>query len=305
MLFIFSGKTPNVVSTGKKPELGGFSNYYDTISLGTYLAMNFFLNNEEFMEKIDLSLGLKDKTFIIEGLGKLGKPLANTLVSNGAICVGVKDHDAYLYDPKGINLSNLLAYKAATGSIQDYENAKPHTNDKIFTEQCDILILSALQKSLVCYTADKVKAKVIVEAADGPVTPAAHKILIARSKLVIPDIFACSGGTIASYLEYIKNYQHVHGDCVTILSMSNNIYGNVLSKELLTVDENDGSKIKPMCVDESNILMVAVRRIIGEVGTQIVGVNNFNNLKMDIRSAAYIVAITNIFESIYSKKVFS
>lgn len=85
--------------------------------------------------------------------------------------------------------------------------AKPYTDDSIYTQECDILVFAAYHKSLVCYIANDVKAKVILEAADGPVTTTSHRILTGRTKLVIPDIYACTGATIAAYLEYLKNMQ--------------------------------------------------------------------------------------------------
>lgn len=258
------------------------------------------------MKLIDLPLGIKDKTFIIQGLGKLGKPLAHLLVSNGAICVGVKDHDAHIYNLNGINLRELCDYKDNTGSIINYGPTKPESNDKIFTEQCDILILAAIQKSLICYTADKVKAKIIIEAAEGPVMPTAHKILTGRFKLVIPDIYACSGATIASYLEYLKGLHQIYSVCDNTVKMLNSVYENALS-ELIGTKENlatvGGESINSSSVDErkeGNVVTDTLECVVADVGREILEVAAEYNLGIDVRTAAYIVGIRNMFNNILS-----
>lgn len=106
----------------------------------------------------------------------------------------------------------MIETKQKTGSLIDYPKAKPVVNDEIFSEPCDILVLAARQKTLNCYVADKVKAKVIVEGANGSLSPTAHRILTGRSVLVLPDIYASAGHSVASYLEYLKNVKHVRGN---------------------------------------------------------------------------------------------
>lgn len=108
-----------------------------------------------------------------------------------------------------IYFQKISEHKNKNGSILGYEKVRPYEVDDIYREECDILILAAVQKSLTCYLADVVKAKIIVEVANGPITPTAHKILLGRKKLVLPDIFVNSGSTIASFCEYIKSKQYV------------------------------------------------------------------------------------------------
>ncbi|KAG5892820.1 hypothetical protein JTB14_033384 [Gonioctena quinquepunctata] len=298
-----------VAAVGKSPEFGGIRNYNEMSSLGAYVALEFFLKNEDLMKRCGLLLGLKDKTFIIQGLGKLGAPLAQLLVKNGAVCVGVKDHDAYIYDDKGINLEKLYEHKTETGSIKKFGLSKEQNNDTIYTENCDILIFAAHQKSLICYVARDVKAKLILEAADGPITPTAHRILTGQSKLVVPDIYACSGSTVASYLEYLWNLQHCGGfrdENLRFYRFCNEVYGNALKR--MNIEQKIavawGRVIKNEADQNPEIVPNTVENVFHDVGDEIVKMANLHSLGTDIRTAAYMVGIKNIFKSLYHHQKF-
>ncbi|XP_074033596.1 glutamate dehydrogenase, mitochondrial isoform X2 [Leptinotarsa decemlineata] len=292
-----------VAAVGKSPECGGLGNYNEMPSLGASVALDFILTNEQLMKKCGLTLGLKEKTFIIQGLGKLGTPLARLLVKNGAICVGVKDHDAYIYDAKGLDLEKLFEHKKQTGSIKNFGLCKEGTVDTIFTEQCDILVFSAYQKSLNCYVADGVKAKLILEAADGPVTPTAHRILTGRSKIVVPDIYSCSGGTVASYLEYLWNLQRAGGFGEEILSASSDVYRHAL-KQITCSEQNSPISAGPVSETALEVVPKTIKRVLDDIGKEILELVDIHGLGTDIRTAAYLVAIQNIFRSLYNHKKF-
>lgn len=185
---------------------GGIENSSKMGGQSIFFALDYFLQQENILETIGLkSPGLENKTFIIQGLGKLGESLSVCLQKHGAICVGIKEINSYVYDHHGIDVIGALNHWKKFHSFATFGKGKPGTSDDIFKERCDLLILAAKQKSLICYIADKVKAKVIVEASNCAITPTSHRILIGHSKLVLPDIYACSGYSIASYFEYLLN----------------------------------------------------------------------------------------------------
>lgn len=290
---------------GKKSELGGIPNFYNFSSQGAFLAIKYFLKNDDIMKKLGLTNGITNKTFIIQGIGKLGKPLAELLISKGCICVGVKDRDAYIYDPKGIDFTKLCEHKEKTGTILNYDVTKPLVDDKIFKEDCDILILAAFQKSLICYTADNVKAKIIVEAADGALTPSAHKILTGREKLVLPDIYASCGSTIASYLEYLKNCYQINEVSENMLKASNRNYKNALEdmirwKKTITLGKSPLVHSENT-VNEEHIVADYLEDIFADVGEEILTISNRYKLGNDFRTAAYMIAIKNIYSTIFTK----
>ncbi|CAH1118827.1 unnamed protein product [Phaedon cochleariae] len=298
-----------VAAGGKPPDYGGLENYDSMSSQGAYIALQFCLGNEDLMKKCGLAVGLKGKTFIIQGLGKLGKPLARLLIKNGSICVGVKDHDAYIYDARGIDLEKLLEHKNHTGSIKNFGLCKELTDDNIYKEECDILILAARQKSLVCHIARDVKAKLILEASDGPITPSAHKILTSKSKLVVPDIYSCSGSTIASYLEYIWNLQHAGSTNMDVLRFSSDIYGDALKQmadfqqKLALISPSHENHFDTTIVDEK-IVSNTIEKILHTAGSEMLEITNSHNLGTDIRTAAYMVAIDTIFKALFHDQKF-
>ncbi|KAJ8918047.1 hypothetical protein NQ315_011503 [Exocentrus adspersus] len=301
-----TGRPLNMASAGKSSDYGGFENYEKTSSQGAFHALDFFLNNEHVMNKIALTTGIRGKTFIIQGLGKLGTSLAELLVTHGAVCVGVKEHDAYIYDANGINLKELYEYRKNTGSIMNYGLAKPDVNDSIYTEQCDILVFAAYQKSLICYIANNVKAKVILEAADGAVTPTSHRILTGRSKLVIPDIYACSGATITSYLEYLRNLRHMQAlQRIFFIRFSRNIYESIWNR--LSDQQGkialSGSSVQRLSTEaEPRIIAESLECVLSDTGNEIVKLLEQYKLGTDARTAAYMIGIENIFNAIYYQR---
>nr|XP_022903878.1 glutamate dehydrogenase, mitochondrial-like isoform X2 [Onthophagus taurus] len=193
-------------AVGKTPENGGIEMYDEAFGLGVMYALNLFMENKEVLNKLSWEGDLRGKTFLVQGLGKIGSQIARMLTRAGAMCIGVKEHDSYILMEDGVPIDSLIKYKEDTGSIMEYNKyAKPGTTEQIFTEQCDILVLSATHRSIQCHVAERIKAKIIIEAAYSSLTPTAYKVLVARNCLVLPDIFTGAGFSVASYLEYIKN----------------------------------------------------------------------------------------------------
>lgn len=207
---------------GKPSFSGGLENYEMAGAHCIHFGLKYFLTHKNIVESIQCESGLQNKTFVIQvyilviirfcigsfhqGIGKLGSQVAHLMENAGAKCVGVKEQDAYVYDRAGISVKEIVDYKKNKGGIEYFSSkTKPRQDNEILTEECDILILSAKQKTLSCYTAPKVKAKVIVEAAQGAISPSAHQILIGHKKLVLPDIFITCGFSLASHFEYLKN----------------------------------------------------------------------------------------------------
>ncbi|CAH2001756.1 unnamed protein product [Acanthoscelides obtectus] len=284
------GDASIVTATGKSQELGGFEHYVKMLSQASFAALNFVLNNQQMMDKVGLKTGLKDKTFILQGLGKLGAPLAKMLSENGAICVGIKDTDAFIYDAKGIDFQKLYEHKMKMGTLKNFGCAKEDTKNDVYTEPCDILIFAAKQRSLSCYIAENVKAKVVLEAAEAPMTPTAHQILTGKGKIVIPDLYACSGGTVCSYLEFLKGLQQSGRLSEDALRYSGDIYQSILKnmsgKEIL--EAGGVTRHLETHVDEKT-LIDSLDCILTDVGNDIVKLNEVNKLGTDLRTPAYML----------------
>ena len=123
----------------------------------------------------------------------------------GCKVIAVSDSTGGIYCPDGLNPPDVLAHKEKTGSVQNYKGCKNITNEELLELQCDVLIPAALENQITCKNADKIKAKMVAEAANGPTTPEADKILYEKEICLIPDILANSGGVTVSYFEWVQN----------------------------------------------------------------------------------------------------
>ncbi len=150
------------------------------------------------------------KSVIIQGFGNAGK-FAADLLKNKKI-IAVSDSKGAIYDKEGLNVEKLIEIKEKTGSVINYDkdSAEKINNQKLLELDCDILIPAALENQITKENANKIKAKVILELANGPVTPEADEILFKNNKSVIPDILANSGGVTVSYFEYVQNLNNEH-----------------------------------------------------------------------------------------------
>lgn len=127
----------------------------------------------------------------------------------GAKLIGVLELDGSIYNPNGIDVQSLDAYKKSHGGIAGFPGAEAYTKGSLLSEKCDILVPAANERQINVENADSIQAKLIIEGANGPITPSADKILQKKNVLVIPDLLANAGGVSVSYFEWLKNLNHV------------------------------------------------------------------------------------------------
>ena len=151
-----------------------------------------------------LGIDIFNSKVAIQGFGNVGKFAGLYIEQAGAKVVAVSDSSATLYNPEGINIKELIKYKDIHKSIKGYDKASSIKED-IITIDVDILMPCALENQITSKNADNIKAKIIVEGANGPTTPEADKIIFEKNIVLIPDILANSGGVIVSYFEWLQN----------------------------------------------------------------------------------------------------
>ena len=155
-------------------------------------------------------LHLKNPSIIIQGFGNVGSFAAKLLHEQGYKIVAVSDSKGGIYNPDGLDISKVFEVKRYQGSVTKYEDGKIVSNEELLELEADILIPAALENQITEKNANNIKAKLIVELANGPTTPGADKILDKRNILVIPDILANAGGVTVSYFEWVQNLTNTY-----------------------------------------------------------------------------------------------
>ncbi|KAF9372971.1 glutamate dehydrogenase, partial [Podila verticillata] len=144
------------------------------------------------------------------GFGNVGYWAAKFFENNGAKIVGIAEHDVAAYDPNGLNIEAIFKHRSEKGTFRGFANAEIIDNAiKVMERECDILIPAALERQIGLKNVKNIKAKIIGEAANGPITPEAHDYLVSQGKVVIPDLLLNAGGVTVSYFEWLKNLSHV------------------------------------------------------------------------------------------------
>jgi glutamate dehydrogenase (NAD(P)+) len=185
------------VVTGKPVELGGTKGRHEATGRGVTYTI------EEACRS--LKIPLKDAR-IVQGFGNVGHIAAQMLFDKGARITAITDSQGGIFNAGGINPYEALKYKAG-GSVAGMPGTSPITNAEIIEVDCDILIPAALENQLTEKNASRVRARIVAEGANGPVTPAADKILHEKNVFLIPDVLCNSGGVTASYFEWVQDLQ--------------------------------------------------------------------------------------------------
>ncbi|MDX5479185.1 MAG: glutamate dehydrogenase, partial [Cyclobacteriaceae bacterium] len=196
--------------TGKPLSQHGIDGRTEATGQGVFFGIREAVNVEEDMAALGLKPGLKDKTVIVQGLGNVGYYSAKYISEAGAKVVGVAEWNGGIWDEHGIDIEALKQYQVKNKGFEGYPKGEFIKESKeLLTYPCDILVPAALENQITMENADKIQAKIIGEAANGPVTQEAEKILLKKGKLVIPDMYLNAGGVTVSYFEWLKNLSRV------------------------------------------------------------------------------------------------
>ena len=191
------GHTSTAVVTGKPVEMGGSLGRREATGRGVMIVARESAKH--------LGFSLKGATVAVQGFGNVGGIAADLLSEQGAIIVGVTDWKGGVYNAKGLDVKALLAHVAQHKSVHGFTGGEPLASGDIFGLPVDILIPAALENQITEQNAPHIKARLVVEGANGPTTPAANKMLHDRGVFVVPDILANGGGVTVSYFEWVQD----------------------------------------------------------------------------------------------------
>jgi len=197
--------------TGKPVGQGGVHGRKEATGRGTFYGIREACRNADDMKRLGLDPGLEGKSVVVQGLGNVGYHAAKYLQEEGgAVITGLAEYEGAIYNSNGLDVESVVAHRTETGSILNYEGAKNIENSAEALElPCDILVPAALEAQISKANAERIQAKIIGEAANGPVTADADAILLEKGTLLVPDVYLNAGGVTVSYFEWLRNLSHV------------------------------------------------------------------------------------------------
>lgn len=287
--------------TGKAVHEGGIRGRTEATGRGVYYGILELLNYSDEILKTGLSDNKPEgKTIIVQGFGNVGYHAARLLAEHGFLVIGIMEYDCSLYNIKGIDIEAANKYQLENGSLLGFSGAITSIENKndLLYYPCDILIPAAVEGIIHQDNADKIQAKVVAEAANGPVTKEADIILHKKGIIILPDLYLNAGGVIVSYFEWVKNLSHIRlgrinqhfqaiqGDhiCNAIEKLTKK---NVFEKTRNTITSG---------ASELDLVHSGLFNSMRDALQSIVKTKHDNNVQ-DFRTAAFIVSLTKLVRS--------
>ena len=286
--------------TGKPVTQGGVRGRKEATGLGVFFGIREVCNMPEIMAKIKLPLGIVGKTIVVQGLGNVGYHSAQFFREGGAKVIAIAEYEGAIYKEDGINELELFLHRKATGSILNFPGATNlEKNTDALELECDILVPAALENVINKENAPRVKAKIIAEAANGPLTPDADEILTAKGAIVVPDMYLNAGGVTVSYFEWLKNLSHVRYGRME-KRFTENMNTNILAQLEKLTDKKVGDKERTFIQhgpDEVDLVHSGLEETMVSATREIMEIWLSNPEIPDMRTAAYVNAINKVATS--------
>jgi glutamate dehydrogenase (NAD(P)+) len=196
--------------TGKPLTQGGIRGRLEATGQGVFFGIREACSHEDDMTKLGLDRGLGGKRVVIQGLGNVGFHTGCYLQEAGSLITGIAEREGAIHDPSGLDVRAVREFRAETGSILGYPGATDIPNTLAALElDCELLVPAALESQITVENVDRIQARIIAEAANGPVTAEAAEKLLERGVMILPDLYLNAGGVTVSYFEWVKNLSHV------------------------------------------------------------------------------------------------
>lgn len=296
--------------TGKPVNLNGIHGRTEATGRGVLYGIRETCAVKEDMARLGLSAGLEGKTVVVQGLGNVGSHSCTLLQDEGgAKIIGVSEVEGAIYNPNGIDVHAMLRFRQETGSIIGFPGATSLGKEdrrKVLEFECDILVPAALENQITIENASRIKAKIIAEAANGPITSEAEEVLLKAGKLIIPDIYLNAGGVTVSYFEWLKNLAHVR------LGLMEKRFNQQINDELVSlVERQTGRVVSPQertvivrGADEIDLVRSGLEETMINSYHEIRDILVGNNKVEDMRTAAFVCAINKISNDYMAMGIF-
>lgn len=290
--------------TGKPISQGGIHGRTSATGRGIFHGTDIFMNDEYFMDKVGLSTGIAGKSVVVQGFGNVGFHAARYFKRAGAKIVGVIEWDGSLWNENGIDPIELDAYKLDNGGVKGFPGAE--ACEDVMYKECDVLLSCAMEKVIHKANAHLIKAKVISEGANGPITPAGHDILLKNEKLVIPDMYVNAGGVTVSYFEWLKNLSQVSfgklsfkyqedTNLALLKSVEDSMHESGLAQ--VHVSANPEMQSRMQGASEKDIVQSGLQYTMERSAKQIISRVHAYDLGLDVRKAAFVLACEKVYDT--------
>jgi glutamate dehydrogenase (NAD(P)+) len=284
--------------TGKPVNQNGIRGRNEATGRGVFYGLRELCDTESAVKRVGLTGGLRGKTVVIQGLGNVGSFTGTIMQNEGGVkVIGIAEYEGSIYNPDGIDVAKLIEFRKQTGSILNFPGTKTlDKRDAALELECDILIPAALESQITIENADRIKAKIIGEAANGPITADAEEILVNKGILVVPDMYLNAGGVTVSYFEWLKNLSHMRFG-----RMEKRFDSNMYSKLVQAVEDLSGKKISEnerkmltQGADEIDLVRSGLEETMVTSFQQIWQIFESRPEVKSLRNAAFVVALEKI-----------
>ncbi len=296
--------------TGKPLNAGGIAGRVEATGRGVQYALRAFFRDAQGVGKAGLSGTLDGKRVIVQGLGNVGYHAAKFLAAeDGSKITGIIEYDGGLFDENGLDVEAVRAWITENGGVSGYPDARYEENGAaVMEEDCDILIPAALEGVINLSNAARIKAPLIIEAANGPVTAGADEILRQKGTVIIPDMYANAGGVTVSYFEWVKNLSHIRFGRMQRRQEEGRHQLVVDELERLSADTNLGWELSPdfkekylRGADELELVRSGLDDTMRISYQAMADVWHSREDVEDLRTAAYLVSISKVAASYRAK----
>ena len=293
--------------TGKPLAQGGLRGRKEATGRGVYFGIREACDFAEDMQRLGLSPGLEGKTVVVQGLGNVGYYAAKFLQEGGAIIVGLAEQEGAIYDPKGLDIDEVMQHRQETESLLDFPQATnlPDSSDALELD-CDILVPAALEEQITMENVDRIKAKIIGEAANGAVIAEASEALFEKGVMVIPDVHLNAGGVTVSYFEWLENLQHVRFGRME-RRFEEQAHAKMLrAVEGLTGKEFDKKPSKEIALgaNEEDLVNSGLEETMISAYNQIREKKRQHRDQIDLRTAALVIALDKVARIYIERGIF-